>query len=312
MTDRRANDGTAALAVCVGGKYTGFGSVLSVVHPLAVQSESVHGCVCSSTVQLQPSGPFRGLREQSSLRNIRIILTHSAGCRGFANRLSMPSRRLRPHDHHLRKHQRSCSVAKGTYEFRTRQVHDLLLSVASFYGISGRIRNVGQSSLSLPPTPLSSLDHFARQLCDFSALKQQQQSSKQKHESSSSILQASSRAAASPVPGSTSPTRLRPRSQHGSGNTTTAPAAAGGGGKGSSNGVRGTSPSAFNTSPDARNAESTSPLRLSSPNSPPLTHKNYKVSLRFTWLFKSKFPLDTVTVHLISNTFRFMLVVVPA
>ncbi len=162
-----------------------------------------------------------------------------------------------------------------------------------------------------PPLLLSHRLTFARQLCDFSALKQQQQSSKQKHEPSSSNLQASSRAAATPVPGSTSPTRLRPRSQHGSGSTTTAHAAAGGGGKGSSNGVRGNSPSAFNTSPDARNSESTSPLRLSSPNSPPLTHKNYKVSLRFTWLFKSKVSLGTVIVHLISNIFRFMLVVVP-
>jgi hypothetical protein len=203
----------------------------------------------------------------------------------------MPSRRLRPHDHRLRKRQRACSVVKGTSEFCTRQARNLLLSVASFYGISRQIRNVGQSSLTLPPYSSPLRDHFARQLCDFSALKQQQHSSKQKYESSSSIPQASSRTAASPVPGSTSPTRLRPRSQHGSGNTSTAPAAAGGGGKVSSNGVRGTSPSAFSTSADARNSESTSPLRLSSPNSPPLTHKNYKVSLRASHGFsKANFP----------------------
>jgi hypothetical protein len=40
MTTSRANDGiTGGLAVCFGGgKYTGFGSILRMVHPLAVLS----------------------------------------------------------------------------------------------------------------------------------------------------------------------------------------------------------------------------------------------------------------------------------
>jgi hypothetical protein len=142
------------------------------------------------------------------------------------------------------------------------------------YGISGPFCNVGQCfppnpfpSCNTPPPPPPPLpppcfDNRVRQLCDFSAFKQQQQSSKHKHEANT---QASGRASAPPVPGSTSPAPLRPRSQHGSGKFV------------SSNGHAATSPSKNDTSPIARNTEHASPLRLSSPNSPPLTHKNYKV-----------------------------------
>lgn len=95
------------------------------------------------------------------------------------------------------------------------------------------------------------------QLCDFGALKQQHQTSKQKHDASPS-LQGGGRASASP-------TRLRPRSQHGGANLNSS--------------HEKVSPSATNASPNARNLDSSSPLRLSSPNSPQaLTHKNYKAS----------------------------------
>ncbi len=142
------------------------------------------------------------------------------------------------------------------------------------------------------PPPPSPSNAFARQLCDFSALKQQQQqSSKQKHEASFNS-QASTQASASPFPGSSSPTRLRPRSQHGSG-------------KAVSNGHTGTSPSTKNTSPIARNAESSSPLRLSSPNSPPLTHKNYKVRRAASRRCHQNLSLST------KQNFRFMLAGAP-
>ncbi len=119
----------------------------------------------------------------------------------------------------------------------------------------------------LHPFNVIPIPHYmiSLQLCDFGALKQQQQNLKQKHDASSN-LHASGRASASPLPGSTSPSRPRPRSQHGNGKA--AP----------SNVHKSASPTKVNASPLARNSETVSPLRLSSPNSPQgLTHKNYKV-----------------------------------
>jgi hypothetical protein len=105
----------------------------------------------------------------------------------------------------------------------------------------------------------------SKQLCDFGALKQQQQNLKQKQDAAAN-LQASGRVSASPLPGSHSPTRLRPRSQHGNGKA--APSSA----------HKTSPPRTGNASPFAQNSQSLSPLRLSSPNSPQgPVHKSYKV-----------------------------------